>query len=66
MYMDQDFLRKQVKIAKAYNQDWTFSQFAQVIGVSTSHFYNWLNGQCKLSYETRNELESLLADLLEQ
>jgi len=37
-----------------------------VIDISAQAFYNWLNGAYEMSYETRNKLESLLADLLEQ
>lgn len=64
--MRQDFLRKQVKMAKEQNRDWKYYQFAEVIDISAQAFYNWLNGAYEMSYETRNKLESLLADLLEQ
>ena len=29
--LDQDFLRQQVKLAKAYNNDWSYKQMAEVI-----------------------------------
>lgn len=62
---NQQFLRKQVKVAKALNDDWSFKEMSQVINISVNSFYNWLNGAYQLSEAKRKELESLVYDLLD-
>jgi len=45
----QDKLRKQVKLAKALNDDWSYKSMSEVIGISFNAFYNWLHGFYDLS-----------------
>ena len=59
-----DNLRQQVKLVKAYNDDWSYKQMAEVIEISTHAFYNWLHGYYTLSTKKRMELENLVSDLL--
>lgn len=40
----QDYLRQQVKLAKALNNDWNYKVMSEVIRISVHSFYNWLNG----------------------
>ena len=61
----QDFLRKQVKLAKELNDGWKYYHFAQIIDITPESFYNWLKGYYELSYKKKNELEELMTDLLE-
>lgn len=60
----QDYLRQQVKLAKALNDDWSFRAMSEVIQISPNAFYNWLNGYQKLSQKKARELLSLVDDLL--
>lgn len=64
MISRQDQLRRQVKIAKALNDDWSYSQMGEVIGITRHAFYNWLNGQYELSRSKELELQSLINDLM--
>ena len=65
MSKKQDDLRKQVKLAKAMDDEWNFKNMSEVIQISPNSFYNWLNGAYELSSIKERELESLLSDLLE-
>ena len=60
----QDNLRKQVKLAKALNEDWSYKAMSEVIQITAHAFYNWLNGAYELSYTKERELQNLVADLL--
>lgn len=62
---DQDFLREQVKLAKVYNDDWSYKQMAEAIEISAHSFYNWLNGFYSLSYSKKVELQYLISNLLD-
>ncbi len=61
----QRFLREQVKLAKVYNDEWSYKDFAEVIEITPNSFYNWLKGYYNLSAEKASELQSIIADLLE-
>ena len=61
----QDFLRVQVKLAKVYNDDWSYKDFAEVIDITAHSFYNWLNGYYELSDRRERKLRELLSDLME-
>lgn len=61
----QDDLRKQVKLAKANNDDWSYKTMSEVIGISTHAFYNWLNGAYELSRIKETELQSLVSNLMD-
>lgn len=62
----QDYLRKQVKLAKALNSDWTYKNMAEVIDTTPNAFYNWLNGYYELSRSKEKELGGLVADLIDE
>lgn len=61
----QKFLREQVKLAKVYNSDWSYKDFAEVIDITAHSFYNWLNGYYELSEEKAKQLHCIVVDLLE-
>ena len=42
--INQDILRKQTKIAKALNEDFTYKAFAEALNITDHSFYNWLKG----------------------
>lgn len=62
MYND-DFLRRQAKLAKALNDEWSYKEMAEVIEISTHAFYNWLHGYYNMSSRKLTELACLLDDL---
>lgn len=64
MQKKQDFLRKEVKLAKALNEEWSYRQMAEVIGITPHAFYNWLHCYYELSSSKEIELSSLISDLL--
>ena len=66
MKKDQDFLRRQVKLVKVYNSDWSYKNIAQVINVTDHAFYNWLHGYYDLSDRKAAELLDLVYNLLDQ
>lgn len=57
-------LRKQVRLCKVYNNEWSYKQFAEVIDITPNSFYNWLNGYYELSYQKEKILKELLSDLM--
>lgn len=61
----QDYLRQQVKIAKAKNDDWNYRAMSEVLGIHSHSFYNWLNGAFDLSDRKARQLQSLIDDLLQ-
>lgn len=64
--MNQDFLRKQVKVAKALNDDdFTYKDFAAAIGITDHSFYNWLKGYYQLSYSKARYLQGIVEDILD-
>lgn len=63
--IDQEKLRKKVKIAKALNDDWSYKAMSEVIGITDHAFYNWLHGFYKLSSRKVLDLESLVDDLMQ-
>ena len=65
MSRKQDYLRKQVKLAKAMDDEWNFKNMSEVLQISPNSFYNWLSGAYELSSAKERELDSLLSDLLE-
>ena len=63
--IDQENLRKKVKIAKALNDDWSYKAMSEVIGITDHAFYNLLHGFYKLSSRKVSDLESLVDDLMQ-
>ena len=61
--MKQDEVRKQVKLAKAKNDDIYYKHFASYIGVTEHSFYNWLKGYYKFSDEKLSKLQEVVVDL---
>lgn len=59
----QDELRKQTRIAKACNEDITYKDFAESIGLTINSFYNWLNGYYELSSTKAKYLEDIVINL---
>lgn len=64
MIKKQDDLRKQVKIAKALNDDWSYKTMSEAIDITPNAFYNWLNGYYELSRSKEKELCGLVEDLI--
>lgn len=62
----QDKLRKQVKLAKALNDDWSYKAMSEVLQISTHSFYNWLVGAYELSSKKESQLISLISDLIDE
>lgn len=61
----QDILRKQVKLAKACNDDIYYKDFASYLNITEHSFYNWLNGEYSLSYDNAKKLEDIVIDLID-
>lgn len=62
----QDKLRKQVRLAKALNDDWSYKAMSEVLQISTHSFYNWLVGSYELSSKKESQLISLISDLIDE
>lgn len=58
----QDILRKQTKIAKALNEDFTYKAFAEALNITDHSFYNWLKGYYNLSHEKAEYLQSIVIE----
>lgn len=61
--MQQEFLRKQVKIAKALNDDIFYKDFADYLEITEHSFYNWLKGYYNLSSKKEQKLRDIVIDL---
>ena len=64
--INQDILRKQTKIAKALNEDFTYKAFAEALNITDHSFYNWLNGEYKLSSKKAVQLQDIVIDLIDE
>lgn len=62
--MKQDSLRQQTKLAKAYNDDIYYKDFAEYLNITENAFYNWLKGYYCLSKEKEQKLHELVIDLI--
>lgn len=63
--MEQDILRRQVKIAKATNDDIYYKDFASYLNMTEHAFYNWLNGYYNLSRANVLKLRDVVIDLID-
>ena len=63
--MEQDEVRKLVKLAKALNDDIYYNQFAEYLNITNHSFYNRLNGYYRLSREKLYKLLDIVIDLAE-
>lgn len=61
----QEKYRKQVKLAKALNDDIYYKDFAEYLDITEHSFYNWLNGYYQLSEEKIRKLNSVTIDLID-
>lgn len=64
--MKQDYLRKEVKLAKALNDDIFYKDFAESIDIAEHSFYNWLNGEYELSYQKERYLHDIVYELSQE
>lgn len=63
--MQQDNLRRIVRLAKANNEDISYKDFAESIDISINSFYQWLSGSFKLSYKKAKQLEDIAINLID-
>ena len=63
--MQQDNLRRIVRLAKANNEDISYKDFAEYIDISVNSLYNWLSGGFKLSYQKAKQLEDIAINLID-
>ena len=61
----QDYLRQEVKLAKALEEDLYYKDMANYIGITEYSFYNFLKGYYDLSYKKEKMLHEVLIDLIE-
>lgn len=62
--INQEKLRKKVKIAKACNDDMYYKDFAEYIEITENSFYNWLNGTFELANNKAQLLNDIISDLI--
>lgn len=62
--MDQQVLRKNTRLAKALNEDFSYKDFAEAIDINKNSFYNWLNGSYDLSKQKAKDLQGMIDNLL--
>ena len=60
-----DFLRKQVKALKAF-QDISYKELANYLSIRDTSFYNWLKGYYDLSEKKQQELQEIISNLKEE
>ena len=63
--MNQNELRKQVKLAKVMNEEYTYKDFAEAIDLTEGSFYNWLNGAYNLSQAKYSYLQDIVINLID-
>ena len=64
--MEQDEVRKMVKLAKALNDDVYYRDFADYLNINSHSFYNWLKGYYKLSSDKLYKLRDVVVDLADE
>lgn len=62
--MEQDNLRKRVRILKAL-QSVSYKEVSEYLEIHTNSFYNWIKGYYNLSEEKANRLNEIL-DLISE
>lgn len=63
--MIQNTVRQEVRLAKAYNSDIYYKDFAEYLGITERSFYNWLYCEYSLSCQKLQKLHELVIDLIE-
>lgn len=61
--MQQEDLRKKVRLAKALNDDIFYKDFAEYLEITEYSFYNWLHGYYNLSRKNYIKLNDIITDL---
>lgn len=61
--MNDDDLRKEVRILKAIGQIDNYAEVAEMIEITKNSFYNWLNGYYNLSSDRKKLLNIIVDDL---
>lgn len=61
--MNDNTLRKQVKLLKATGSIQNYYEIAELLEMSKSSFYNWLNKDYNLGYEKKLLLNNIINNL---
>ena len=61
----QEDLRREVRLAKALNEDIYYKDFAEFLDITEHAFYNWLSGYYSLNSSNSNKLHELVIDLID-
>lgn len=61
----QDYLRREVRLAKALEDDLYYKDMANYIGITEYSFYNFLKGYYDLSRKKERMLHEILIDLID-
>lgn len=61
----QEQLRKEVRLAKALNDDIYYKDFAEFLDITEHAFYNWLSGYYSLNRSNSNKLHELVIDMID-
>ena len=64
MFLSDDILRKEVKMAKALNDDIFYKDFADYLDIAEHSFYNWIKGYYNLSSDKKRKLHDVVVDLI--
>ena len=62
--MNDDVLRQRVKMLKATDSIQNYYEIAELLEMSKSAFYNWLNKEFNLGYEKKVFLNDIIDTLL--
>lgn len=62
--MNDDVLRQRVKMLKATESIQNYYEIAELLEMSKSAFYNWLNKEFNLGYEKKVFLNDIIDTLL--
>lgn len=62
--MNDDILRQRVKILKATESIQNYYEVAELLEMSKSAFYNWLNREFNLGYEKKLFLKDIIDTLM--
>lgn len=61
--MKDEFLRKKIKLLKAYDLVDSYLHVACMLEMSPKGFYNWLRGDYNLGQKRKEKLYELITDL---
>ena len=63
MIMNDNELRKKVRMLKATEAIENYYELAELLGMTEKSFYNWLGGYYNLGYEKKQLLNTIANDL---